>query len=379
MNRILNERSLQFFESYINNPSPTGYEGSGQALWLEYIRPFVEEYFQDTYLNTVASCNLENDLTVVLEAHADEISWLVNFIDERGYIHVLPNGGADSVVAIGKSVTIHTETGTVPGVFGWPAIHVRKDISDLYPDNNHLFIDVGASSQQEVLDLGVRVGNAITFLDRFRILNDKYFLGRGLDNRVGGLIVAEVARILKESKTRLPFRVSFVNAIQEEIGLYGAKMIAERLKPDLAIVTDVTHDTNIPHVKMDRHGHTACGNGPVLAVAPAVHKGLLHLVIETARQARIPYQLVAISRETGTDTDVIALSSGGVPTALISPPLRYMHTPVEIVHMEDVENCVRLILETLKRLDPAEMRRQRSIPYLTEFERENRNAWSEKG
>lgn len=363
MGEILTKRSLEFLEAYINTSSPTGFEKKGQELWLEYIRPFTDDSFQDNYNNTVAIVNPDADFRVVLEAHADEISWMVNYIDDKGFIHVLPNGGADPMVAPGKHVHIHSDDGIIRGVFGWPAIHLRNDIPNLYPDQFHLFVDAGFSSRQEAYDCGVRVGNIITFLDQFSVLNKKFFLGRALDNRIGGLIIAEVARHLKEQKATLPYCLMCVNAVQEEVGLYGAKMIGERLKPDIAIVTDVTHDTNTPFIKMQRHGETVCGKGPVLAVAPAVHKGFLELIKDTARNNKIPFQLVAISRETGTDADAIALSRGGVSTALISPPLRYMHTPVEIVHVEDVENSIRLILETLKKLDPAKVNINHSIPF----------------
>jgi len=346
---ILTKSSIAFLERYINNSSPTGYEAKGQKIWLDYVKPFVDEYFQDKYLNTVGIINPEARLRVVLEAHADEISWLVNYIDDRGFMHVIPNGGADPMVAIGKHVNIHTDQGLINGVFGWPAIHIRRDIPNLFPDEMHLFVDVGASNKREALDMGIRVGDVITYLDHFRILNNRYFLGRALDNRIGGLIIAEVARLIRENNIQLPFCLMLVNAVQEEVGLYGAKMIADRLKPDVAIVTDVTHDTNTPFTKMERHGETVCGRGPVLAIAPAVLKDLLELIKHSAKKADIPYQLVAVSRETGTDTEVMALSSGGISSALISPPLRYMHTPVEIVHIGDVEDCIQLMLETLKK------------------------------
>ena len=371
MSRILTTQSIAFLERYINNSSPTGYEAKGQQIWLDYVTQFTDDHFQDNYLNTIAVINPEEKLRVVLEAHADEISWLVNHIDERGFIYVISNGGADAMVAPGKLVHIHTENGLLNGVFGWPAIHIRRDIRGLFPDQHHLFIDVGAANADEVLDMGVRVGDVITYLDQFRILNNTYFQGRALDNRIGGLIIAEVARLIRENNVRLPFCLMLVNAVQEEVGLYGAKMIAERLKPDVAIITDVTHDTNTPFIKMERHGETICGNGPVLAIAPAVHKGLLGHIKNCARNENIPYQLVAVSRETGTDTEAIALSGGGIASALIAPPLRYMHTPVELVHIDDVENCIRLIYETLIYLNPMKIMRDRRVPFFTEAEKEN--------
>jgi putative aminopeptidase FrvX len=371
--QILSKSSVQFLREYVNTSSPTGYEKNGQKVWLNYIRPYVDEYFQDLYYNTVAIINPNQEYKVAIEAHADEISWMVNFIDDHGFIHVLPNGGTDPVVAPGKHVWIHTDGEPVPGVFGWPAIHVRDDIRNLQVNAAYLFIDIGCTTQKEVLKKGIKVGHIVTYGDRFRMLNGKYFLGRALDNRIGGLIIAETARILYENRIRLPFTLFIVNSTQEEVGLNGAKVIADRLKPDIAIVTDVTHDTSTPFINKRWHGYTSCGNGPVLAVAPSVHKVLLNQIKKVAHRSGIPYQLVAISRETGTDADAIALSRGGICSALISPPLRYMHTPVEMVNIEDVENCIRLMVETLRSLQPGKINPNRGIQYYYDATPNNRS------
>jgi putative aminopeptidase FrvX len=360
---MLDNTAIRFLRNYINNSSPTGYEMNGQELWLKYLRPYVDDYFQDNYYNTVGVINPNAPFKIMLEAHADEISWLVNFIDEKGFIYVLKNGGADEHVTPGRHVKIHTSEGVISGVFGWPAIHIRYDIPEIRVDAQHLFVDCGCKSGKEVEDLGVRVGDIITFTDEFQILNRDYFVGRALDNRIGGLIIAQVARIIKEKGIHLPFGLYIVNAVQEEVGFNGAKMISHTIKPDIAIVTDVTHDTNTPFIDMRKHGDTACGRGPVLAIAPAIHKGLLQLIKEAAFDAGIPYQLVAISRETGTDTHVIALANGGTYSVLISPPLRYMHTPVEIVHRKDVEYVIQLMIETLLRIDPQNLNLQRRTRY----------------
>jgi putative aminopeptidase FrvX len=361
--KLLTSRSIQFLKEYVNTSSPTGYEMNGQHIWLDYIQPYVDEYFQDLYYNTVAIINPNQKYKVAIEAHADEISWMVNFIDDDGFIHVLPNGGADPEIAPGKHIEIHTDKGSVHGVFGWPAIHLRHDIQHFKLNAEHLFIDIGCTSKKEALRRGVRVGNIVTFKDRFRMLNKKYFLGRALDNRIGGLIIAETARILYEDRIQLPYTLFIVNSTQEEVGLNGAKVIADRLKPDIAIVTDVTHDTTTPFINRRWHGYTNCGSGPVLAVAPSMHKAFLRQIKQIAERSGIPYQLVAVSRETGTDADAIALSRGGICSALISPPLRYMHTPVEMVNIEDVENCIRLMVATLRSLRPGEINPNRGIKY----------------
>jgi len=180
------------------------------------------------------------------------------------------------------------------------------------------------------------------------IFNNRYYLGRALDNRIGGFMIAEVARMLKENKDKLPFGVYFTNSVQEEIGLRGAEMIAHRIKPDVAIVTDVCHDTQTPMMNKIVNGDFACGKGPVVSYGPAVQNNLLKHIIDNAEKEKIPFQRAAVSRSTGTDTDAFAYSNAGVASALISLPLRYMHTTVEMVHMEDVENVIKLIYHSLK-------------------------------
>jgi len=285
---------------------------------------------------------------VVIEAHADEISWFVNYISPDGLIYVLRNGGSDHQIAPSKRVNIHTDQGIRKAVFGWPAIHTRNSKEkEESPTTKNIFIDCGCTSKEEVEALGIHVGCVITYEDEFMILNDRYYVGRALDNRAGGFMIAEVARLLKENKKELPFGLYIVNAVQEEIGLRGAEMIAHRIKPNVAIITDVTHDTQTPMITKSTEGDLACGKGPVVSYAPAVQINLNRLLIETAEKNNIPFQRQASSRSTGTDTDAFAYSNAGVPSALISLPLRYMHTTVEMVHTEDLDNVIRLIYETL--------------------------------
>mgnify|MGYP003580223543 FL=1 len=349
----MDQQTFQFLERYINNPSPTGFERKGQKMWLDYLMPYIDDHYMDNYNNAVGIINPEHKYKIMLESHGDEISWLVNYIGEKGFLHVIPNGGADADVCPGKRALIHTNQGILPCVFGWPPIHLRYDMGNFRVDENHLFVVCGCSSVEEVKKLGIRVGDVITFDDQLQIINKRFLVGRGLDNRIGALIIAEVARRLKESNKKLPFALYFVNAVQEEVGLNGAKMISDQIKPDIAIVTDVTHDTNIPFIDIRKHGDTCCGKGPVLAIAPAIHKGLLQVVQNVANENKIPFQFVAVSRETSTDADAIALAQGGICSVLISPPLRYMHTPVEMVCSDDIENTIKLMTELMKKIDPA--------------------------
>lgn len=347
---ILSPASLAFFEKYINNPSPTGFESEGQKLWLNYLKPYIDTHFVDTYGTAVGVINPDAKFKVVIEAHADEISWFVHYISKDGFIYLRRNGGSDHMIAPSKRVNIHTEKGIVKAIFGWPAIHVRDASREEAPSLKNIFLDCGCSSDKEVRDLGIHVGCVVTYEDEFMVLNKNYFVGRALDNRAGGFMIAEVARQLKEQKVRLPFGLYIVNSVQEEVGLRGAEMVTQRIKPDVAIITDVTHDTQTPMMSKIQSGDLACGKGPVVTYGPAVQNNLLKLIINTAEKKKINIQRAAASRATGTDTDAFAYSNGGVASALISLPLRYMHTTVESVHRDDVEAVIRLMTETLKNI-----------------------------
>ncbi len=348
---IINAASEKFLYKYLNNASPTGFEAEGQKLWLEYLKPYIDEWGVDNYGTAYGIINPGKDYKVVIEGHADEISWFVHYISDDGFIYVIRNGGSDHQIAPAKRVNIQTQKGIVKGVFGWPAIHVRKgEDSKLAPTLEKLFIDVGAKDKKEVLKMGVQVGDVLTFEDELTKLNNRYYTGRALDNRLGGFCIAEVARLLKKNKVKLPYSLYIVNAVQEEIGLRGAEMIANTIKPDVAIITDVTHDTNTPLLSQKKLGDVKCGNGPSVTFAPAVHNKLLQLIIDTAKKEKIPLQREVASRQTGTDTDAFAYSNGGVPSALISLPLRYMHTTVEMAHVDDVEGVIKLIYAVLTKL-----------------------------
>lgn len=347
---LFNDESLLFLKDYINNPSPTGFESAGQEMWLNYIKPYIDDYFVDTYGTVVGVVNPEADYKVVIEAHADEISYFVHYITKDGFIYLRKNGGSDHQIAPSKRVNIHTQKGIVKGVFGWPAIHVRDAAKEETPTLKNIFLDLGCKSDKEVEELGVHVGCVVTYEDEFMELNNRYFVGRALDNRIGGFMIAEVARLLKENKTKLPFGLYIVNSVQEEIGLRGAEMIAHKIKPDVAIITDVCHDTQTPMMNKITSGDLACGKGPVLSYGPAVQNNLLKLVIDSAEKNKIEFQRQAASRSTGTDTDAFAYSNEGVASVLISLPLRYMHTTVESVHKNDVENVINLIIATLKNI-----------------------------
>jgi len=351
---ILNDESYTFLRNYINNPSPTGFESNGQKLWLEYIKPFVDSYYTDPYGTAVGIINPTASFKVVIEAHADEISWFVNYVSPEGLIYLKRNGGVDHQIAPSMRVLIHGKKGMVKAVFGWPAIHTRMGGSDkeTQPKVENLFLDCGARNKKEVVALGIHIGAVVTYEHGYEEIAYDYLIGRAFDNRIGGFMIAEVARLLKANRKKLPFGLYVVNAVQEEIGLRGAEMIARRIKPNIAIITDVTHDTTTPMINKIVEGECSCGKGPSLTYGPAVHNKLLEVIQKTGEKCHIPMQYHTVSRSTGTDTDSFAYANDGCPSALISIPLRYMHTTVEMLHKDDVENTIKLMYETLLTLTP---------------------------
>lgn len=342
----------KFLKDYLNSTSPTGfeYELGGQKVWMDRVAKFTDSVELDNYGTAYAvTGNLNSDFKVVIEAHCDEISWFVNYIDKKGYIKVIKNGGSDAMIAPSMRVNLWGEKGVVSGVFGHPAIHITDRKKEV--DINSIFIDVGADSKEDVEAMGIKVGTVVTFKDEFMDLGKKYYTGRALDNRIGGFMIAEVARLLKENDIKLPYKLYIVNSVQEEIGLRGAEMIAQTLKPNVAIITDVCHETSSPCYTPSKQGEHVAGDGGVITRAPAVHNKLRQLVLDTAVEKGIKHQLAASSRATGTDTESFAYSNGGTPSVLISLALKYMHTTVETVHKKDIKSVIELIYETLLNIE----------------------------
>ncbi|HEX8489809.1 MAG TPA: M20/M25/M40 family metallo-hydrolase [Chthoniobacterales bacterium] len=346
------EASEKFLHDYLNSCAPPGREDSCRDLWIKYVERFSDRIVRDCY-GSVAAIQGEG-ATVVLEAHSDEIAWLVNFISPDGYVYVVKSGGSDAVIAPSKKVTIYSRKGPLPGVFAWPSAQNRAK-ADETPKTSNLFIDVGCSSKEEVLELGIDVGDPILFDEDVTLLNNRLYAGKALDNRVGGFIVAEVARKISDARSPLPFSLCAVNAVQEEVGLRGAEMMADRLRPKVAIVVDVTNDTNTPRMDKQEKGDIGVGLGPALVTAPSVHPLLLKRLVATARTHGIPFQRAAMSRSTGTDADAFAYAGEGIPTALLCVPIKYMHTTVEAAHKEDIAASVELLYHFIRFLDLEEL------------------------
>jgi len=347
--------SLQFLERLVNTPSPSGHEARGQRVWLDYVKPFADESFSDAYGNTVAVVNKGGKPRLMLAAHADEIAMNVNFIDEKGFIYVRKMGGVDPAITRAQRVVIHSRGGPVNGVVGNVPPHLTKTEGERkIPKMEDLFIDIGVDSRAAAERL-VRIGDPLTLTDAFELLRNDIAVARAFDNRVGTFAVAEAARELSEGSGKLAAEVLVVSNIMEEVGLLGARQIAYSLKPDAALVVDVTHATDYPTVNQQQHGDIKLGRGPTLTHGGCNHPEIVARLETVARNLKIRMQHEAISNTSGTDTDVIFWTRGGIPSALVSLPNRYMHSPVELVNLRDLEQIPKLLAGFARSLKPGEL------------------------
>lgn len=338
----------EFLYKYLNAYSPVGQEEEGQEVWRNYIEEFVDVIKTDAYGTSygIKRSKTENSTKVVIEAHCDEIAWIITNIEADGYIRVKRHGGSDNMIAPSKTVMIHTHDGKkVKGVFGWPAIHTRKAYTSMGYDQHELWVDTGLKDKKAVNKAGVEVGNLITFDDQFHEMGD-YYVGRALDNKIGGYIIAEALREVVEKGIELPYDLYVVNSVQEEVGLHGAKKIAKHLQADLALVHDVCHNTNTPKIDKAKDGDNKGGAGPCLEYTSQNHRGINKMLRKIADDKKIPYQLTVGSM--GNDT--VAFFMENTPTAILATSLKYMHTTVEMAHKKDVKYAIKLFVEFLKAL-----------------------------
>ena len=345
----------KFLYEYLNAFAPVAQESEGQKIWKDYVMPFVDSMETDPYGTAYgvrrtarSGFNDKHVPKVVIEAHCDEIAWIITHIESDGYIRVKRHGGSDNMIAPSMTVFVHNEKGEkIPGVFGWPAIHTRKSYVEEGYEQEELWVDVGADSAEAVEALNIYPGNLITFDDPLKEIGD-YYVGRSLDNKIGGYIIAEAARRIFQEGVELPYDLYVVNSVQEEVGLYGAKMIAKRLGADIALVHDVCHNTNHPKMNKAKDGDVKGGRGPALEYTAQNHRKIIQKFIDVAKVNDIPYQ-----RHVGSyGNDTMAFFLENTPTAIAATPLKYMHTTVEMAHKQDVEECINLFVETLKSITP---------------------------
>ena len=337
----MRKESFEFLKNILSAPSPSGSEVGAQRVWCEYARKHADEVHTDAYGNAVAILNPGGSPKLMLDGHIDEIGMMIKFIDDSGFLYAQRIGGVDVAMVAGKRVHIHTPKGPVLGVLGSTPIHLQERGGERKaPKMHELYIDIGASTKKDAMRR-VSVGDPMTFVDGFEMLTPKIAVARGMDNRTGSWVAIEALRIA--SKRKLKCSIYACSSVQEEVGLIGAKMQVQRIKPDVAIAVDVTFATDTPGINEKQHGSVKLGDGPVVSVGRENHPVLVERVRKIARREKIGHQVEAFSCCGGTDAMAIHVAHGGIPTALVSVPNRYMHSTVETVALRDLEQTARLL------------------------------------
>ena len=340
----LSDDARTFLFDLLRTPSPTGFEAPGQRLWAGRIGADADRVESDAYGSAWATRDgADGAPTVLLEAHADEIGFAIKYVTDEGFLRVDRIGGSDHALARARRVVFLGSEGPVPGVLGNTAIHLRDRSGDeKVPKVEELFVDIGAASKDDVAALGLRVGHPAVYADGVEMLTEQRVVGRALDNRLGGFVLTQVMAALAAGDRPAATTVA-LNAVQEEIGGNGARMAAYAIEPDVAVVLDVTHATDTPGIEKAKHGDVVLGKGPSVTHGTVNHPAVVERLVSVAEAEDIPLQHESSSRYSGTDTDVIFTTKRGIPSALVSIPMRYMHSTVETVDLDDVERTVRLL------------------------------------
>jgi endoglucanase len=348
----MRKESLKFLEQLLDAPSPSGYEQPAQRVFREYVAPWCDEVTTDVLGNVFARvAGKGKDLPrVMVVGHTDEIGLQVKYIDDHGFLYFAAVGGVDAHLTPGKRVNIHTTTGPLAGVIGKKPIHLmdtkdRETVVKLEAQ----YIDIGARDKKEAQKL-VRVGDAVTFESSFTRLHGDRVASRGFDDKAGCFVVAEVLRLVKASGKKLNVDLYGVSSVQEEIGLRGGTTSCYTVNPDVGICVEVDFATDQPDVEKKHNGEVALGKGPILTRGANINPHLFELLSSAAEKEKIAVQHTANPRATGTDANVMQISRGGVATALVKIPLRYMHTPVETISLGDLEDAAKLIVAALARI-----------------------------
>ena len=342
------DADLDFLLHLLRTPSPTGFEAPGQRVWAAHVRGFADRLEQDAYGNAWATRDGAGGPRLMLEAHADEIGFAVKHVTDDGFVRVDRIGGTDHAIARARRVVFAGSDGPVAGILGHTAIHLRDRDDEKVPKVEDLYVDVGARDAAGVAALGLRVGHPGVYADAAERTGAGHtgegrVSGRALDNRVGGFVLARVFAALARGE-RIAATVVALNAVQEEIGGNGAKMATHAIRPDVAVVLDVTHATDTPGIEAAKHGRITLGGGPSVTHGTVNHPAVVARLVAVAEAEGIPLQHESSSRYSGTDTDVIFTSRAGIPSALVSIPMRYMHSTVETVDVVDVAHTVALLV-----------------------------------
>lgn len=338
--------AAEFLTALLEARSPSGYEFEAQAVLDTFLQPAADEYRKDALGNRIATLNPGGGgPTVLLAGHMDELGLIVRHIDDRGFIYFDTIGGHDATIISGRRVQVIGKKGTVHGVTGKRAIHLmspedRKKVPELHD----IWVDIGAGSRAEA-EKQVRIGDPIVYDHGFSVINGSIATSRAFDDKAGCYVVCETLRRLVAKKRKIAARLVAVATTQEEIGTRGATTAGFSVDPQIAVAVDVGHATDHPDCDHRKFGKFALGSGPIIARGPNINPGIFNRLVQLADKHKIPYQIEAEARPTPTDARALQMTRGGVATGLLSIPLRYMHTPSEIVDLNDIENTVNLLVE----------------------------------
>jgi len=345
----VNSDSRKFLEALVNAPSPSGFEQPVQRIVRARAEKYGDEVRTDVHGNVIAVKNPEGWPRVMLAGHCDQIGLMVQHITGEGYLKFAPIGGIDATILAGAAVTVHAAKGPLVGVIGRKPVHLMtpEEREKGRVDLDQLFIDIGAKDKKAAEKL-VSIGDCVTFNLGMRALEGDLVVAAGFDDKVGSFVAMEVLRVLKDEK--LDCGLFSVSTVQEEVGLRGAQTSAFGIDPQVGIAIDVTHATDYPGTDCGKTGEIKMGQGPAIARGANINPVLGEMLINTAKKGKIPYQVEPAPRGTGTDANAIQITRAGVAAALVSIPNRYMHTAVEVVSLEDLDNAVKVIAETVKQI-----------------------------
>jgi endoglucanase len=349
----MNSESKEFLKELLSQCGPSGFEEQVQRVWVKRTKPYADDVRRDVHGNAVAILNPDAEFKMMLAGHCDEIGFIVSHISEEGYLYVIPIGGIDPAVLPGTQVKVMTEKGMIDGVIGKKAIHLMEEAErNKVLQIKDLWVDIGAKDCKDALKV-TAVGDAVSFAPNFVELRNNFFSSKGCDDKMGAFVVSEVIKLLSKKKAKLKIGVYAVSTVQEEVGLRGATTSAYGIDPQVAIAVDVGFASDTPGIDKRQVGDVALGKGPILHAGPVINRVLGKLLIDTAKTHKIPYQFSSLGRPGGTDTSVIQLNRGGVATALIGVPNRYMHTMVETCSYEDLTHTAELIAEVILAIKPS--------------------------
>lgn len=347
----MRKESLAFLTDIVNCPSPSGYEEEAAEIYRTYTK-FADAQQTDNHGNTWSVLNPKAEMKIMLAGHMDEIGFIIHYIDDAGMLHFKPVGGHDSVMPVGQRVWIHGKK-KVAGVIGRKAIHLlEEDERKKKPEFKDLWIDIGASSREDAEKL-IEIGDVATYQWEFQKLLGDRAVARGFDNKMGSFVVAEALRLLKEDGgLHKGVGVYAVATVQEEIGLRGARTSAFAIDAQSGLAVDVNHAVDYPNVSKTRYGQMDVGKGPSVMRGPNINPIVFDLIKEGAAKEKIPYQVDVEAAGTGTDANAMQISRAGMATGLLGVPLRYMHTPCELLSLTDVENCAKLMAAYCRQVEP---------------------------